>query len=419
MCGCSLGRALSEADTCRAYVLPKLTDAGWDDDQIREQVTFTDGRIVVVGSRAARRKQKRADYVLRYRRDFPIAVVEAKAEYRHPADGLQQAKEYAEILDLRFAYATNGLGIIEYDYLTGETRELGSFPGPDELWRRLADKEGFTAEIAARLLTPAYSGKPLRYYQEIAVNRTVQAILLGRKRILLTLATGTGKTTIASQICWKLWNEKWNRAGRAGRKPKMLFLADRNILVDDPHSKEFAVFGDARKKLQGEVNTSREMYFAIYQAMDDTEWRPGLYRDYSPDFFDLIIVDECHRGSANEESSWHEILEYFTPAVQVGMTATPLRDDNRDTYAYFGDPIYQYSLKQGIEDGFLAPYRVHRIVTEWDVDGFRPEAGARDRYDREIPDRLYTTPQFERDIALKARTQAIAWPSRGCTKPFQ
>ena len=398
----------NEADTCRTYVLPKLREAGWDDDQIREQVSFTDGRIVVVGKRTTRRPQKRADYLLRYQRDVTIAVVEAKAEYKHPADGLQQAKQYAEMLGLKFAYATNGHGIVEHDYLTGRTQEIEAFPGPEELWHRLCQASGLAAEATHKLLAPTRSDKPLRYYQEIAINRAVQAILQGQPRLLLTLATGTGKTDIAAQIAWKLWSTRWNRKGRAGRRPKILYVADRNILVDDPSSKQFAIFGDARHKIQGTVNTSRDMFFAIYQAVDDAEWKAGLYRQYAPDFFDLIIVDECHRGSASEESNWHEILEYFHPAVQLGMTATPLRDDNRDTYAYFGNPLYLYSLKEGIEDGFLAPYRMQRVVTAWDLDGFRPEAGARDRYEREIPDKLYTTPQFERDIALKQRTRAVA-----------
>ncbi len=397
----------TEADTCRTYVVPKLQAAGWDDDQIREQVSFTDGRILVAGRRAARKKQKRADYILRYRHDFPIAVVEAKAEYRHAADGLPQAKTYAEILGLKFAYATNGKDIIEFDFTTGATNEIKDFPSPEILWGRLFG-ERLTVQSTKTLLSPIRSTKPLRYYQEISVNRAVEEILAGRPRLLLTLATGTGKTKIAAQIAYKLWSSRWTRKSIGSRRPKILFLSDRNFLVDDPYTKDFAIFGDARHKIQREVNTARDMYFAIYQAVDDREWIPGLYRKYSPDFFDLIIVDECHRGSANEESTWHEILEYFQSAVQLGMTATPLRDDNRDTYAYFGNPLYLYSLLQGIDDGFLAPYRVHRVVSNWDLDGFRPEEGQRDRYGREIPDNVYRTPQFERDIALKARTRAFA-----------
>jgi type I restriction enzyme R subunit len=405
---------MNEADTCRKYIVPKLQAAGWDDEphSIAEQRTFTDGRIVPLGDgKARRRKPKRADYVLRYTRDFPIAVVEAKASYKCPGDGLQQAKDYAEILGLKFAYASNGEGILEFDYLTGKERELDTFPKPDELWTRLrgAEKLGDDATVG-RLLTPYYhlSGKSPRYYQEIAINRAVQAVLQGKKRVLLTMATGTGKTVVAFQVCWKLWSSRWNRDGEY-RRPKILYLADRNFLVDDPKDKIFAPFGDARFKIEGgAVNLGREMYFAIYQAIAKDERRPGLFREYPRDFFDLVIVDECHRGSARDESNWREILEWFEPAAQLGMTATPLRQDNRDTYLYFGNPIYQYSLRQGIEDGFLAPYRVHRVVTDWDAAGWRPDKGEKDRYGSEIPDELYGTPDFERIVALQARTEAIA-----------
>jgi type I restriction enzyme R subunit len=402
----------NEADTCRKYVLPKLIDSGWDDDphSFTEQRTFTDGRIVVSGKKVHRRPQKRADYLLRYTRDFPIAVIEAKGEYKSPGTGLQQAKDYAEILGLKFAYATNGHGIIEFDYLTGLEQEITQFPAPSELWERLATSQGLDEGKKTRLLTPFnhLSGKSPRYYQEIAINRAVQAILQGKKRILLTMATGTGKTVVAFQICWKLWSARWNRTGEY-RRPKILYLADRNILIDDPKDKTFAPFGEARHKIENGVAVkSREMYFAIYQAIAKDERRPGLYREYASDFFDLIIVDECHRGSAKDESNWREILEYFHPAYQLGMTATPLRNDNIDTYQYFGNPIYIYSLRQGIEDGFLAPYRVHRVITTVDAAGWRPDAGELDRFGREIPDGEYITKDFERIIALKARTQAIA-----------
>jgi type I restriction enzyme R subunit len=213
---------------------------------------------------------------------------------------------------------------------------------------------------------------------------------------------------VAFQICWKLWSSGWNRDGRFG-KPRILFLADRNILVDDPKDKDFLPFGDARMKIEnGEANKSRQMYFAIYQAIAKDEHRPGLYKEFGADFFDLIVIDECHRGSAADDSNWREILEFFRPAYQLGMTATPLRNDNKDTYLYFGDPLYTYSLRQGIEDGFLAPYRVHRILTTVDAAGWRPEAGETDRYDRAVPDQLYMTPNFEKDVVLKGRTEAIA-----------
>lgn len=399
----------SEADTCRKYVLPKLYAAGWTDDQISEQRTFTDGRIVVTGSKVLRKPQKRADYLLRYARDFPLAVVEAKAIYKKPADGFQQAKEYADILGLKFAYATNGQGIIEHDFTTGLDNELATFPSPSDLWKRLSSKENMSEEVATRLLTPYYqlSGKSPRYYQEIAINQAVLAILQGKKRALLTLATGTGKTLVAFQICWKLWNSRWNRTGEF-RRPRILYLADRNVLVDVPKDTIFAPFEDARWKIEGEAVKSREMYFSTYQAIARDQRRPGLYREYPPDFFDLIIVDECHRGSANDESNWREILEYFDSAFQLGMTATPLREDNRDTYKYFSNPLYVYSLRQGIDDGFLAPYRVHRIVTTADATGWRPSTGELDRYGREIPDGEYGTPDFDRTLAYLPRTEAIA-----------
>ena len=400
---------ITEADTCRKYVLPKLYEAGWSDDQISEQKTFTDGKIVVLGNSVEQRKPKRADYILRISRNFPIAVIEAKAAYKKSGDGLQQAKEYAEILGLKFAYSTNGHEIIEHDYITGLERELVRLPSPAELWNRFKESEGITLDIEDKLLTPYYTlpGKQARYYQEITINRAVQAVLKGKPRILLTLATGTGKTYIAFQIIWKLWNTRWNRRGEY-RKPKVLYLADRNVLIDNPKDVTFSVFGDARWKIKGRVVKSREIYFSTYQAIAKDERRPGLYKGYPPDFFDLIIVDECHRGSARDDSNWRDILEYFEPAVQIGMTATPLREDNRDTYKYFGNPIYTYSLKQGIEDGFLAPYRVHRVVSTVDAAGWRPYKGQVDKYGREIPDGDYGTKDFERSVSLMKRTEAYA-----------
>ena len=246
----------------------------------------------------------------------------------------------------KFAYATNGKEIIEFDFLTGIERKIDKFPSPAELWSRLCKGQKFTDEKAAsQLLSPCHHqpGKQLRYYQEIAVHRVIQAILKGQRRILLTMATGTGKTLVAFQICWKLWNALWNRTGEH-RRPKILYLADRNILIDDPKDKTFAPFGDARWKITGgKISKGREIYFAIYQALAEDENRPGLFREYPSDFFDLIIIDECHRGSARDESSWREILDYFKPAFQLGLTATPKRKDNVNTYAYFGNPIYTYS----------------------------------------------------------------------------
>jgi len=402
----------NEADTCRLYVVPLLRAAGWESDpcRINEQVTFTDGRIVVAGRRGRRRPGKRADYILRYRPDVAIAVVEAKPTYTTPAEGLQQAKDYAAILGLKFAYATNGHGIVEFDFTTGVEREINSFPAPDQLWARLVASEAIGPAAAQSLLTPGHHqpGRSPRYYQETAINRVVQGALMGRDRMLLTMATGTGKTLVAFQICWRLWKARWNRSG-APRRPRILYLADRNILIDDPKDKDFAPFDDARHKIEGgNAVMSREMYFATYQSIAEDAVRPGLYRAYPRDFFDLIIVDECHRGSARNDSSWREILEYFEPACQLGMTATPRRVENADSYAYFGDPLYVYSLRQGIDDGFLAPYRVHRVVTTWDAAGWRPTQGEVDRFGREVPDEEYHTNDFERRVALRARTEAVA-----------
>jgi len=393
--------------------VPALQAAGWDADphSIAEQRTITDGRIVPVGRGFVRKPPKRVDFLLRYRRDFPLAVVEAKASYRQAADAVQQARQYAEMLGLKFAYATNGPEIIEIDYFTGTETPRTSYSTPVELWSRYRAGAGLASDQAAYgLLTPFNHtvGKGERYYRQTVINRIVEAILLGQRRLLVTMATGTGKTTVAFQVCWKLWNSRWNRHG-AHRRPKILYLADRNILVDQPRNGIFAAFGDACYKIEsGEVVLGREIYFAIYQALAEDASREGLFRAYPPDFFDLVIVDECHRGSARDDSSWRSILDHFAPAFQLGMTATPLRDDNRDTYRYFGDPIYEYSLRQGIEDGFLAPYRVHRVITEWDAAGWRPSQGDLDRYGREIPDDEYRTQDFERVVALRARTQAMA-----------
>lgn len=404
----------TEADTCRTYVLPKLYAAGWTDDQLREQMTFTDGRILVQGRTAKRGKPKRVDYLLSVSRDYPLAVVEAKAEYLSPGQGLQQAIDYATVLRLPFAYSTNGKGIVERDLLTGRERDLDDFPTPVELRDRDRAHRGLPPQVENRLLLPYHRGDRVpRYYQRIAIQTASEAILRGQKRVLLTLATGTGKTEIAFQIAWKLWQGRWNRGGSA-RRTRLLFLADRTILVDDPKDKTFAPFGtlpggDVRFKIErGQVNLARQVYFATYQALAEDEARPGLYRQYPPDFFDLIIVDEAHRGSAGEDSSWRSILEHFSGATQLGMTATPLREDTRDTYAYFGQPVYEYSLAQGIQDGFLAPYQVRRIITDADAAGWRPTPGQTDAYGREIPDGVYGTKDFETFISLEPRTKAVA-----------
>lgn len=401
----------TEADTCRKDVLPKIYASKWTDEQILEQRTFTDGKIVVLGRKAKRKKAKRFDYLLRYSQNFPLAIVEAKARYKEAADGMQQAKEYAQILGLKFAYSTNGNDILEFDFTTGIERSVPKYPTPTELWDRLNKVEPVKSEIQEVLLKPflpQYGDAFPRYYKVIAINRAVKAILEGRKRALLTLATGTGKTSVAFQIIYKLWTNRWNTKGEH-RRPRVLFIADRNVLVTDPHAKDFAVFGDARCLVPDEgLPSSREIYFSTYQSLAEDENRVGAFRKLAQDFFDLIVIDECHRGSASGDSNWRVILDYFNTSVQLGLTATPLRDDNKDTYAYFGNPLYTYSLKQGIEDGFLAPYVVHRVVPEPDAVGFRPQAGQRDAQNELIPDDLYQTPDFENTLSHLPRTKAVA-----------
>ena len=403
---------MKEKDTCREYVNPKIKEAGWLEEDIYEEKTFTDGRIIVIEDKVCRGKQKRADYLLYYKRNLPIAVIEAKADYKNASDGLQQAKEYAEILGLNFAYSTNGKKIIEYDFFTGKERILDSFPSKENLWKRYLVGEKileFSESDIEILLNPFSRSlkKNPRYYQEIAVNQIIKAILTDKNRILITMATGTGKTYVAFQVIWKLWNRRWNRKNKFGR-PKILYLADRDVLIADPFVKDFSIFDKAKHRIRGVSIKSREIYFSTYQAIAKDVKKPGLYREYNSDFFDLIVVDECHRGSARDDSNWREILEYFYPAVQLGMTATPKRDDNIDTYHYFGNPVYQYSLKQGIEDGFLAPYKVKRIITSIDAMGYRPAKHETDKTGKLIPDKEYKTKDFEKTLVIEQRTKAVA-----------
>jgi type I restriction enzyme R subunit len=394
----------NEADTCRTYVLPKLKSAGWEDEHIAEQMVLTPGRIMPIGDRHTRKEGLRPDYVLFIRQNIPIAVVEAKAEYAHPAKGLGQAMQYAEMLNVKFAYSTNGKGIVEHDFLTGMERNLDAFPPPEELWGRLKGAFKFSEQKDETDALSQYwqevGGKSPRYYQQVAINKAVNAVLEGQNRILLTMATGTGKTFVAFQIAWRLWKSK--------RKKRILYLADRNVLIDQAKDRTFSPMGQALQKIQGRAVKSREVYFALYQALANPVTGENLYEKYPKDFFDLIIVDECHRGSANEYGSWRKILEYFDAATQIGMTATPRRTDNVDTYEYFGDPIYTYSLSQGIDDGFLAPYRVYRVIPDVDASGLQIDPGVLDRFGREIPPGLYGTKDYERLLSLLSRTEVVA-----------
>jgi type I restriction enzyme R subunit len=406
-----------EKDTCRDYVLPRLKAVGWSEDQIQMEFPITDGRVISVGSKHRRGDALRADYMLEHRPGLPIAVVEAKREYAIPGKGMQQAKNYARLLDVPFAYSTNGKGIVEDDRDTGlETENLDGFPSPDQLWDRYRAHKGLADDLVSTGVELPFSRslrnfdgsvKEPRYYQRTAINRSVAAVLRGDKRLLLTLATGTGKTFVAMQIVWKLWSSGW----RPGRRPRILYLADRNILIDQPRLDYFVpAFGEGPIwTLRGAAKSGREIYFALYQAISDSGGdEDGIFREFAPDFFDLVIVDECHRGSATAESSWRGILERFEPAAQLGMTATPKRDETADSYAYFGDPLFEYSLAQGIEDGFLAPYRVRRVVLSADAHGWAPTPGQMDLFGKEIPEGLYTTRQFERVVSLLSRTEAAA-----------
>lgn len=403
-------KELIEKEICEQYITPALIDVGWDEQrQIREEVTFTDGRIYVRGDLTARGKKRRADYILYHRTNLPLAVVEAKDNKHTIGSGIQQALHYAETLDIPFAYSSNGDGFLEHDRTGGSgmiERELAldEFPTPEDLWERYKKWRSISADTET-LIQQGYhyepGGKTLRYYQQIAANRSVEAIVKGQKRLLLVMATGTGKTYAAFQIIWRLW--------KAGIKKRILFLADRNVLVDQTMINDFKHFGSSMAKItERKVEKSYEIFLSLYQALSGTEDWHNIYKQFSPGFFDLIIVDECHRGSAAEDSAWREILEYFSGAAQIGMTATPRETKYISNIDYFGKPIYTYSLKQGIEDGFLAPYKVVRIFIDKDLEGWRPPEGKLDKYGREVADRLYNLRDYDRNLVIDERTQLVA-----------
>lgn len=398
-------RDLSEEDIKARYITPAVEQAGWDKKQIRYEYAFTAGRIILRGNVTARGKQKRADYLLFYKPNFPLAIIEAK-DNNHPVGaGLQQAIEYAEALDVKYVYASNGDGFVEQDLITGDIRNLSldEFPSPDELYHRYLSESNKSDVEEKVMLEPYYyvpGYKQPRYYQRIAVNRTVDAVAGGQDRVLLVCATGTGKTFMAFQIIYRLW--------KAGIKKKILFLADRNVLVDQTVSGDFKPFGGKMTKVENKkLDSSYEIYLALYQQLaGDDGVEP--FKQFKPEFFDLILVDECHRGSAKEDSAWRKILEYFSGATQIGMTATPVETKEASSQTYFGEPIYEYSLKQGINDGFLAPYKVIRIGLDKDLVGYRPEAGKLDDNGYEIEDREYNVKDFDRTLVLDERTKVIA-----------
>ncbi len=437
---------LSERDICTKYITPAILDGGWLQSRFREEVNLTDGRVIVRGNFAYRLKNpevkggpKRADYVLYGPGKIPIAVVEAKRAIYEVGLGMQQALAYAEMLDAPFAISSNGEGFLLHDR-TGITQPvvrelaLGEFPGPEDIWAVYQQWKNITSEPQRKLITEPYhtdgSGKEPRYYQRVAINRTIEAIAKGQNRIMLVMATGTGKTYTAFQIIWRLWKAK--------KKKRILLLADRNILIDQTIQQDFAPFGEVMHKIVNRnVKRNYEIYLCLYQAVTGKEEWKQTYRQFPDDFFDLIVIDECHRGSANADSAWREVLDYFTDATHLGLTATPKentekqKDENGNevrvikvpefNYKYFGEPIYTYSLKQGIEDGFLAPYKVIRVVSDADALGYIPEKGKTDKDGKLVEQRQYNTKDFDRSLILTKLTELVAkrvWEYLQATDPM-
>ncbi|UGB45471.1 DEAD/DEAH box helicase family protein [Frateuria edaphi] len=425
------GTKLSERDVCTKLITPALVSAGWDvQTQIREEVSFTKGRIIVRGRLVTRGKAKRADYVLYYKH-LPLALIEAKDHVHAVGDGMQQALGYAETLDIPYVFSSNGKGFVFHDRSGASAQPerslaLGDFPSPTELWNRYCAWKGLAPDEESTVLQAYYedgSGKEPRYYQRNAINAAVEAIAKGQRRILLVMATGTGKTYTAFQIIWRLW--------KAGQKKRILFLADRNVLIDQTMVNDFRPFGPAMAKLstasktieradgseveltlaldkKRRIDPAYEIYLGLYQAITGPEEQQKLFREFSSDFFDLIVIDECHRGSAAEDSAWREILEYFGNATQIGLTATPKETEYVSNIHYFGEPVYTYSLKQGISDGFLAPYKVIKVHLNVDVQGYRPKSGETDKHGYLIDDRLYNEKDFDRTLVIDERTQRVA-----------
>ncbi|OPH82905.1 EcoAI/FtnUII family type I restriction enzme subunit R [Nitrobacter vulgaris] len=425
-------RSLTERDICTKFILPAVKRAGWDEMvQIREEYAFTNGRIIVRGKMTYRGKRKRADFVLYYKPNIPIALIEAKDNTHSVGDGMQQGLDYAATLDIPFVFSSNGDGFVFHDR-TGRSATietnlgLDAFPSPADLWARYRAWKGLDAQAEQIVLQDYFddgSGKAPRYYQVNAVNAAIEAIAKGQDRVLLVMATGTGKTYTAFQIIWRLW--------KAGRKKRILFLADRNVLIDQTMVNDFRPFGAAMAKLstnaktierqdgttidltlaldnKRRIDTAFEIYLGLYQAITGPEDRQKLYREFSPGFFDLIVIDECHRGSAAADSAWREILDHFSGATQIGLTATPKETEYVSNSDYFGEPVFTYSLRQGISDGFLAPYKVIKVHIDRDVEGYRPELGQLDRDGNEVEDRIYNAKDFDRHIVLDDRTVLTA-----------
>ena len=398
---------LTEEDIKLRYITPAINNAGWKNEHIRMEYYFTDGRVIFQGKVHARQTGKKADYLLFHAANKPIAIVEAKDNNKPLGGGMQQAMEYAQILDIPFAYSSNGDGFLEHDFLTGKETELSlkQFPTPENLYKRLIDAKQLSGEALKIVEQPFYSDpytyEP-RYYQRIAVERTVEAIAKGKDRVLIVMATGTGKTITAFQII--------HRLKASGLKKKILYLADRNILIDQTMVQDFKPFKKVMTKVQGAtIDSAYEVYMALYhQLVSNEEGVEDPFKQVQPTFFDLIIVDECHRGSAKDDSAWRKVLEYFNSATQIGMTATPKAETGANNLDYFGEPIFTYSLLQGIQDGFLAPYRVTNSYISIDLQGFKPDDEEKDLLGREIAQRLYERKDIGRDIAFTKRREIVA-----------
>lgn len=401
-------KSLSERDICSKFINPALQQAGWNiKKQVREEVSFTDGRIIVQGKLHTRGKRKRADYILYFKPSIPIAIIEAKDNKHSVGSGMQQALEYADILQIPFVFTSNGDSFVFHDKTISKEQEiaLDAFPSPQTLWNKYLSWKDIEEPAAQEIVAQDYytdtSGKSPRYYQQIAINRTIEAISKGQDRILLVMATGTGKTYTAFNIIWRLW--------KAGVKKRILFLADRNALLTQTKNGDFSPFGNDIMHIikNRKIDKSYQIYFALYQGLTSNEEEKNAYKEFSRDFFDLVIIDECHRGSASEASAWREVLDYFSNATQIGLTATPKETKDVSNISYFGEPVYTYSLKQGISDGFLAPYKVVRISTTVD-EGWRPTIGLKDRYGNEITDRIYNLRDYDRELVIDERTQLVA-----------
>ena len=409
---------LTEEDVKNRFITPAIETAGWQKKQMWLEYNFTDGKVIIKGKKAKRGTRKKADYLLYHHNNFPIAIVEAKDGDHSIEDGIQQAIDYAKILDIPFAYSSNGSGFTEHNMLTGEEINLpmDKFPTQDELWERYTKLKGLNSDIQKTVRQPYYyadNSKSPRYYQRIAVNRTVEAIAIDQNRsaeaiaekptrLMLVMATGTGKTFTAFQIVHRLYTAK--------KVKKILYLADRNILIDQTILNDFAPFVSKNiitKIANKNLDSAYDIFMSLYHQLSGDEDEEA-YLKFSPDFFDLVIIDECHRGSAKDNSRWRKILDYFSGAVHMGMTATPKDEKDVHNSDYFGNAIYTYSLKEGIDDGFLAPYRVLRVGIDKDLEGYEPEDGKTDIYGQEIEHRVYTSKDFDRKIIIDDRTKAVA-----------